>query len=175
MALLEGSLGGSEPLAERLALGWASRLRTAAVLRRAGPGAVDGQCARVADPELRGLCSRLEAEITDFVNASNAHGTSVPLGGSRGLRSFRELRFKAQTSLLWGAELRWRVVPEWPLELVAFYELGHAADRLSTFFADSRHSAGGGARYVYGGATLRLEAATGQEGQAAFFTVGLPW
>jgi len=175
IGLFDLGLGGSKELGKGWSLAYTSQASAAAVLRKAGPGSADGKCTTIPDPTLRANCSALESDINRFIARSNGRGTSAPLGGSRGLRSYRELRFKAANTALSGLELRWKPHPAIPLSLAAFVELGHAADELGRLYSQSRGSAGLGARWELAEIPIRAEFAAGQEGSAAFLTLGRPW
>lgn len=175
LAWLDLGLSGSRRLGERWSVAYVAKARKTSILTPKSPAAVDGDCEAVADPGLAAQCRALERDLTAFIAENNRVGTAPPLGGSRGLRSFRELRFKAAHTALSGVEVAYRPLPGLPLELAAFYELGHAADRLGALYARSRHSIGTGLRFIYKGVPLRLEAAWGHEGSAVFLTLGRPW
>lgn len=175
VGLIDLRVKGSQPLSRRWSLAYMSRLQRGFILSPAGSSAVDGDCARITDADLRNRCRLLEGDLTRFIAQSNRVGTGLPLGGSRGLRSFRELRYKAANTALSGLEVSWEFYPELAARLVGFYELGHASDALSNLYARSRRSAGLGARLTYGQVPIRFEWATGEEGRAFFLTFGLPW
>ncbi|PCI39712.1 MAG: hypothetical protein COB53_02745 [Elusimicrobia bacterium] len=175
MALFKTRLHGRREFSGRLRVSFTAGMSNAVIIREVGPGRVDGRCNTVADPAFQLDCQRVEDQITEFVVKSNKVGTSLPLGGSRGLRSYREARFKAAHTGLSGLEVGWTPVKRFPVEVVAFYELGHASDNLAALISRSRYSAGGGVRIGGEELALRAEFSYGHEGGAGFLTFGAPW
>lgn len=137
---------------------------------------IKGQCETINDQDLQRECKRLEDKVNHFINRSNFQGTANPLGGSLGMRAYRELRFKSAHTAMSMVAFDWNPVKNFPLEVSFFFELGHASEDYGKLYKNSRYSAGTGLRYyVAKKLPLRLEAATGQEGTSWFFTVGLPY
>ncbi len=156
-------------------LSYGTKINAALVIRDAGPGAADLQCTAITDPALKSDCNKLQTQVNDFIVKSNSAGTTAPLGGSNGLRSYREMRFKAANTALSGIEFGWSPLSEYPVELLAFYELGHAADDLGSLYSRARYSIGTGVRVNLKGLPIRAEFAHGQEDSAAFLTIGSVW
>lgn len=173
--ILEFGLRGAVEPVRDWRLSYTTRVQKSILLTKASPGAVLANCGVNTDPELLGQCRALERDITSFVNASNAAGTAVPLGGSRGLRSYRELRFKAANTGFSGIEIARRLPVRFPVSLSGFFEIGQASDSVSTLFRRSRHSTGAGIRFGKDALPLRFEWATGREGPAYFATLGRAW
>ena len=62
--------------------------------------ALDAKCATITNASEREKCESLENELVAYILENNTRGTASPIGGSGGLRSFRELRFKAAHTAL---------------------------------------------------------------------------
>ena len=169
------------PLRRRAAWVIHARLNDAQVLSRESAydsedeaaDALGVECATIADGAERARCEALAGDLAAYIAAHNRYGTAQPLGGSTSLRAYREFRFRAAHTRLGATELRLRLI--WHLEGVLFLERGYAADRSGDVFDEPRDSYGVGLRSLVFGFPLRLETARGDEGDAWFFTAGMPW
>ena len=130
-------------------------------------------------------CSELRDQLANFIAKNNKYGSADAIGGSRGLRGFRELRFKAAHTRLASIESRLKISHWLPgeffsrksnhLAIVPFYDWGFASDNESKVFDSSEYSSGISLRLQAGELSLRLTAAKSRNDNIAFFTVGKPW
>ena len=153
-----------------------THLNHVSITKASNSAAVNGNCSQnINNPYIYSQCLELQEDVTEFIDQSNKYGTATPLGGSTGLRSYREFRFRSANNALSSAELRYNFNYHLPLQAVSFFELGHANDQLSQLYKKSVYSAGLGLRAFVKDIPLRLEAATGNEGESVFLTAGLPF
>ena len=126
-------------------------------------------------------CEALNGDLASYIAANNRYGTAGHLGGSTGLRSYRELQFRA--AMLRTASVEWalRISDLIPglftdrsarLELVPFADLGYAADRQSRLFKKYVHTAGISLRLYKGSFPVRLSFAGGSGKKIWFLAVG---
>ena len=139
---------------------------TAAEIR----SALGANCSSIADSTERTNCENLENELVDYILANNTRGTANPLGGSSGLRSFREQRFRAAHSALLGLELRndlsafvGKFSEGSRIEFNLFYDLGFANEDKTELFESSKYSTGAVLAYVKDSFAVRLTAAQGSD------------
>ena len=135
-------------------------------------------CSGILSTEKQTECQELEDGLVQNLKSHNKLGTATPLGGSRMLRSFREARFRGKHSVFAGSEFRWNspdVIGKSLLQIAFFAETGSVSDTGDRLWETSRSSYGTALRLMFGQLTVRLEAATGDEGQEWHMTIGDPW
>ena len=130
----------------------------------------------------RTRCNTLEGQLANYIARQNRYGTAAPFGGSQGLRSFRQFRFRSAHNAILSTEFRWSLsesfrlpyfnTKERHLVLVPFADIGYAHDTHSKLFKATRQSLGLSLRAHLGENVLRLTGADGEEGAALFFTFG---
>lgn len=143
-------------------------------------------CGNLTNAQERARCETLENHLVDFLSEQNKYGAASPLGGStRGLRAYREARFKSAHSLLITNEFKWNLsrdinLPffdgtEKRLTLAPFFELGYTNDLYSQLFAKNLYSYGLAMRAKIKRILLRLEGAFAEgDTKSVFFTLGMP-
>ena len=138
---------------------------------------INGQCSTLA-PSAAGNCQDLEDDLVEFILASNKYGTAKAVGGASGLRSYSEQTFRSANRWLEGVELEYalpasyQISAQGKITLVGFLEGAQLNDRLGDLFDESLFSVGGGIRFRFEEAHIRLEAAHGEDGNAWFLTAG---
>jgi len=175
LAILALAANNTFPIGPNFQVSLFTDFQTTKVTDESNSSAVDGDCDTLTNATDKQRCEQLEQELTNFVAESNRHGTSSPLGGSKKLRSYREMRFKGAHTLLNAVEFEMKILKKRPLSAIVFGELGQVSDQFSDLLKHSRYSAGLGLRYNLGAIPLRLESATGSEGQTVYLTAGYPW
>lgn len=169
---------GTEKFTPIFKLNYTVVLQKTDVTKESGVVTINAQCsARNTDPEIIRQCQGFESDFDSSIIKSNKYGSANPIGGSRGLRSYREFRFRAANTFLSGLEAEWLVFEKAKMKfsLVSFAELGQANDEFSKLFDQSRYSAGFGGRLMVNEAPIRLEFATGNEDQTVFLALGQAW
>jgi len=129
-------------------------------------------------PDSKDKCEQLSENLAKYISAHNQYGTARPLGGNKRLRAYRESRFRSAHSRFVGTEFRFNFpnfVGEALLQLAFFAETGSMADDPETLFEIQRSSYGTGIRGGVGNLLVRLDYATGEEGQEWHLIVGQPW
>ena len=120
--------------------------------------------------------------------AENTYGRATGIGGTQRLRSYPMERFHAGQTVFYGTEFRWNLTEESTLmdwyilrglrtniQLAFFAEAGSVADTSSDLHKSLRASYGAGVRILFSGATIRLDFATGDEGQEMQLFLDYPW
>ena len=135
-------------------------------------------CSGITTVSERAECEALEGALVQSLKSHNQLGTATPLGGSNMLRSFRQARFRAKHTAFVGSEIRWNkpdFIGGLQLQTALFTESGSAAETRSRLWKTSRSSYGVALRLIMDQLMIRLETATGEEGQEWFLTAGNPW
>lgn len=133
--------------------------------------ALDAKCTTITDSIERTKCQNLENELVAYILQNNLKGTTTPLGGSTGLRSFREQRFKATHTAIYTAELRTNLSKllnilksgDSRIELNLFYDQAYASDDKLKLMDESKFSNGAGVQFVKGSNAIKLQAASGSD------------
>lgn len=133
--------------------------------------ALDADCASLSSTEERTKCENLEEELINFILQNNLKGTAKPIGGSNGLRSFREQRFKAAHTAIYSAHFKTNLSSLFNLqqsensrlEFVLFYDLGFAKEDKLELFDESKFSNGASISYILNSNAIRLTAASGSD------------
>lgn len=146
------------------------------------------QCQTIADPVGRAQCEATEKKFLDELIAENTYGRATGIGGTQRLRSYPMERFHAGQTVFYGTEFRWNLTEETTLmdwyilrglrtniQLAFFAEAGSVADVTSDLHKNLRASYGAGLRILFSGATIRLDFATGDEGQEMQLFLDYPW
>lgn len=132
---------------------------------------LDANCSSIANLAERAKCTKLENDLVAYILENNKNGSATPLGGSGGLRSFREQRFKAAHTALYSAEIKTNLSTLFGilksndsiLELITFYDLGYANDDKLDLFKESKFSNGVALQFSKKGNAVRLQAASGSD------------
>lgn len=132
---------------------------------------LDANCTSVSNPEEREKCEKLENSLVDYIKKNNTHGTAIPLGGSTGLRSFREQRFKSAHTALYTAEFHTNLSnllgvmksKDSSLSLILFYDQGFANDDRLKLFNESKFSNGLTLQLSKGSGAIKLQASSGSD------------
>jgi hypothetical protein len=146
------------------------------------------QCQTIPDPVGRAQCEATERKYLDEVIAENTCGRATGLGGTQRLRSYPMERFYAGQTVFYGTEFRWNLTEESTLmdwyilrglrtniQLALFAEAGSVSDVTGDLHKNLRASYGAGLRILFSGATIRLDFATGDEGQEMQLFLDYPW
>ncbi len=107
------------------------------------------QCDTISDPDEKANCETTEAQFLDEKVADNSFGTASALGGTQRLRSYPNGRF--------------------------FAGVGSVADRVSDLHKNMRASYGLGFRVLFSSVTIRMDYATGDEGDEYQIFLDYPW
>ncbi|MBI4829366.1 MAG: BamA/TamA family outer membrane protein [Nitrospinae bacterium] len=164
-------------------------MRNRATVDRAELEAKAGlQCEGIPDPAAREQCLATERRFIDEKIAENTYGRATALGGTQRLRSFPNGRYYAGKSFSTGAEYRWNITEEQTLmdwiffrglrtniQLAFFAETGSVADDVGDLTKTLRSSYGAGLRVLFSGVTIRLDWATGDEGDEVQLFLDYPW
>lgn len=138
--------------------------------------ALEANCSTASTPNQQALCQNLENALVDYIVRNNNVGSATPLGGSGGLRSFREQRFKAAHTALYTAEFTTNLSSllgvlkgkESGLGFVVFYDQGFASDDKLTLMDESKYSQGFSLVYSKGQGAIRLQAASGSDNSSSW-------
>lgn len=138
--------------------------------------ALDAKCSSVTDSVKRSKCEDLENALVAFILENNTVGSASPLGGSAGLRSFREQRFKAAHTALYTAEINTNLSTlfdvlnkkDTKLLFSIFYDQGYASDNKLELFDESKFSNGAAIRLVKGRGSINLQAASGSDDSSSW-------
>lgn len=146
------------------------------------------QCQTIPDSNERAQCEAAESKFLDEIIAENTYGRATGLGGTQRLRSYPMERFYAGQTVFYGTEFRWNLTEESTLmdwyilrglrtniQLAFFAEAGSVADVTGDLHKNLRASYGAGLRILFSGATIRLDFATGDEGQEMQLFLDYPW
>ncbi len=133
--------------------------------------ALGADCTTITNLTERAKCQKLENALVAYILQNNLRGTTNPLGGNAGLRSFREQRFKATHSALYSAEFNTNLstllgvlnAKNSKLALVLFYDQGFANDDKLELFKESKFSNGVALKYFKGAGSINLQAASGSD------------
>ncbi len=146
------------------------------------------QCDRIGDPISAQECRNAEEKLIDEIVAENRYGRATGLGGTQRLRSYPMERFAAGQTFFVGTEYRHNLTEEatmmdWyilkglrtNIQLALFAETGTVADASGDLTKDFKTSVGAGFRILFSGVTIRIDAATGDEGQEVRLFLDYPW
>jgi hypothetical protein len=130
---------------------------------------LDANCSSITSTTEQAKCQKLENALVAYILKNNLRGTASPLGGSSGLRSFREQRFKATHTAIYTAELHTNLSQlldifkgkDTSLNLVVFYDQGFANDDKLELFDESRFSNGVALQLNKGQGAIKLQVAGG--------------
>ncbi len=132
--------------------------------------ALDAKCTSISNPTERAKCQKLENELVAYILQNNLRGTTTPLGGSGGLRSFREQRFKATHTALYTAEFRTNISSllnfsnkSSKLHLNLFYDQAYASDDKLKLMDESKFSKGISVQLSKNSNAIKLQAANGSD------------
>ena len=128
-------------------------------------------CTAITDAIAQAKCQKLENALVAYILQNNLRGTATPLGGSIGLRSFREQRFKATHTAIYIAEFHTSLSQlfgilkdnETSLNLVLFYDQGFANDDKLELFDESKYSNGAALQFNKGQRAIKLQVASGSD------------
>jgi len=139
-------------------------------------------CSGISNSSKRSECEKLENNLVQYIAAHNKYGTANAIGGSAGLRSFREQRFKAQNNQVTLTELAFRLsdylnstlfTKDRSLDLVSFYDTGYASDEKSELMDKHLYSRGVGLNINSENNTVMLQYSEGSyDSNAWFLSVG---
>lgn len=169
------SLKGMYRFSPKFSLGYYSSHSKTKVTKELASAVISGNCSTISDSSLQSSCTQINNELNDYIVANNKYGTTMPLGGSSKMRSYREFRFKSAHNLMSAIEARLDSKIILPVQYIGFSEIGFASDIYDKLLDDSRYSVGLGLRIFIKEIPIRLEVATGQEGESAYLTLGAPW
>lgn len=138
--------------------------------------ALGANCSLISDTRQRAKCSKLEEELVAYILKNNTLGTARPLGGSSGLRSFRELRFKSAHKAFYSLELVTNLSEVFELnsqdlsriDIALFYDLGFSNDDKTQLFEESKFSNGVEFRFVKASNSVKLQVAAGSDDTSAW-------
>jgi hypothetical protein len=133
--------------------------------------ALNADCSTLSDSTVKAKCFKLEAALVAYILQSNSRGTARPIGGSTGLRSFRELRFKSAHTAIYSAEFITNITGLFGssgggdsyIDLALFYDTGFANDDKLKLFDESKFSNGAELRFIKNSNSVKLQAAAGSD------------
>jgi hypothetical protein len=133
--------------------------------------ALNANCSSVTDASKRTKCQNLENELVAYILQNNLRGTATPIGGSGGLRSFREQRFKATHTALYSAEFKTNLSSLFNilnskgsrLELNLFYDQAYANDDKLKLLDESKFSNGAAIQIIKNSNAIKLQVASGSD------------
>lgn len=138
--------------------------------------ALDANCSSITNASERASCERLENNLVDYILQNNTRGTATPIGGSGGLRSFRQLRFRAAHTALYSVEAHTSLSElfnifnknQSSLSFIVFHDIGYASDDKLDLFEDFKVSNGAGLKLTKGNNAINLQAANGSDGSSSW-------
>ncbi|MBD64753.1 MAG: hypothetical protein CME62_06075 [Halobacteriovoraceae bacterium] len=138
--------------------------------------ALDADCSTIADAGERSKCERLENDLVDYIVDNNNRGTALPIGGSGGPRSFRQLRFRAAHTAVYSLEAHTSLSQmfkmmnkkDTDLSLFVFHDIGYADDDKTELFKKSVVSNGAGLKLARGTNSINLQAAKGSDDSSSW-------
>lgn len=137
---------------------------------------LDADCASLTNASERAKCEKLENSLVDYILQNNTRGTAEPIGGSSGLRSFRQFRFKAAHTALYILEFQTNLssllnilnYEDSRLSFVLFHDIGYANDDKLLLFDKSKNSNGIGLRYTQNRNSVNLQIASGSDDSSSW-------
>ena len=138
--------------------------------------ALDADCSSLTNSAKRAKCEKLENSLVDYILQNNLYGTATPIGGSSGLRSFRQFRFKAAHTALYIVEFHTNLssllnilnYEDSRLSFVLFHDIGYANDDKIELFEESKVSNGIGLRYTQNRNSVNLQVASGSDDSSSW-------
>jgi hypothetical protein len=138
--------------------------------------ALNANCSGIADSVERAKCLKIEAALVSYILQNNLRGTARPIGGSSGLRSFRELRFKSSHTAIYSTEFITNLSgligssskSDSYVDLAIFYDIGYANDDKLKLFDESKFSNGVELRLIKNNNSVKLQAAAGSDNTSSW-------